>query len=104
MGRFVSADGFVAGISGSLQGYNLFVYCFNNPVNGGNTVNAYPYRDEKTGKKGKYYGISTDAGIAWSQSKGIGLSFSAGIDHTWGIKLFNFYDIFEGCCSAVMEW
>lgn len=31
-GRFVNADVVVSG-STSIQGYNLFVYCFNNPVN-----------------------------------------------------------------------
>jgi RHS repeat-associated protein len=32
VGRFINADGIVGGV-GSLQGYNLFAYCMNNPVN-----------------------------------------------------------------------
>ena len=32
-GRFISADSVITGPSSSTQGKNLFVYCFNNPVN-----------------------------------------------------------------------
>ena len=31
--RFISPDGVMSGTNGSLQGFNLYVYCFNNPVN-----------------------------------------------------------------------
>ena len=31
--RFISADSVIAGVGGDLKGYNLFAYCFNNPVN-----------------------------------------------------------------------
>ena len=31
--RFVNADGVISDTGESVQGYNLFVYCFNNPVN-----------------------------------------------------------------------
>ena len=33
IGRFINADGVVAGANGNIKGYNLFAYCFNNPVN-----------------------------------------------------------------------
>lgn len=33
IGRFVNGDNIVAGVGGAIQGYNLSVYCFNNPVN-----------------------------------------------------------------------
>ena len=32
-GRFINADNIVARNGNSTQGYNLFVYCFNNPIN-----------------------------------------------------------------------
>ena len=32
VGRFINADSEIAGISDSVQGFNLFAYCFNNPV------------------------------------------------------------------------
>ena len=32
-GRFISADGEISGVGGDIQGYNLYSYCFNNPVN-----------------------------------------------------------------------
>ena len=31
--RFINADGELAGVGESIQGYNLFAYCHNNPVN-----------------------------------------------------------------------
>ena len=30
--RFINADGAVSGVGGDIQGYNMFAYCFNNPV------------------------------------------------------------------------
>lgn len=42
-GRFISADNVVSSVGGDVRGYNLFAYCFNNPINlvdyGGN----WPY-------------------------------------------------------------
>ena len=33
VGRFLNGDAEMAGIGGAIRGYNLFAYCFNNPVN-----------------------------------------------------------------------
>ena len=33
VGRFISADGAISGVGGDIRGYNLYSYCFNNPVN-----------------------------------------------------------------------
>ena len=33
VGRFINADGVSAGVSDTANGYNLYAYCFNNPVN-----------------------------------------------------------------------
>ena len=33
IGRFISADGAIAGVGGEVLGYNMFAYCQNNPVN-----------------------------------------------------------------------
>ena len=33
VGRFINADSAIAGVGGSIQGYNMFAYCMNNPVN-----------------------------------------------------------------------
>ncbi len=32
IGRFISADNVMSGVGGDLRGYNLYAYCFNNPV------------------------------------------------------------------------
>jgi hypothetical protein len=33
VGRFISADGKISSVGGEVKGYNLYAYCFNNPVN-----------------------------------------------------------------------
>ena len=33
VGRFISADEEISGVGGDIRGYNLYSYCFNNPVN-----------------------------------------------------------------------
>ena len=33
IGRWINADGQISGVGGDIRGYNLFAYCFNNPVN-----------------------------------------------------------------------
>lgn len=33
MGRWISADGQISGVGGEILGYNMFSYCFNNPLN-----------------------------------------------------------------------
>ena len=42
VGRFINADGYIAGVSDSVQGYNLFAYCFNNPVNMSDATGQWP--------------------------------------------------------------
>jgi len=42
MGRFINADGVVSGVGGEVQGYNMFAYCFNNPVNMDDSSGNWP--------------------------------------------------------------
>ena len=51
-GRFISADSVVAGVGGNIKGYNLFAYCFNNPVNMTDNSGTWPsWNDIKAGFK-----------------------------------------------------
>ena len=45
IGRFNNADSLVAGIGGSTHGYNVFAYCFNNPVNMIDEMGLFPIFD-----------------------------------------------------------
>ena len=45
IGRFINADSLIAGNAGSLHGYNLFAYCFNNPVNLADSEGNWPTLD-----------------------------------------------------------
>lgn len=42
VGRFISADNMISGTGESVQGYNLFEYCFNNPVNLSDETGNWP--------------------------------------------------------------
>ena len=42
IGRYLNADSVIAGVGGSVQGYNLFAYCFNNPVNMSDSSGHWP--------------------------------------------------------------
>ena len=42
VGRFLNADGEIANIGGEVSGYNLFSYCFNNPVNMSDFIGQWP--------------------------------------------------------------
>ena len=42
IGRWINADSVIAGVGGSIQGYNMFAYCFNNPVNMSDSSGHWP--------------------------------------------------------------
>ena len=42
IGRWINADGQLSGVGEELLGYNLFAYCFNNPVNMGDPSGNWP--------------------------------------------------------------
>ena len=42
IGRWINADGLISGIGGDIQGYNLFAYCFNNPINLDDSTGHWP--------------------------------------------------------------
>lgn len=42
IGRFINIDGEISDIGGNILGYNLFTYCFNNPVNMNDPTGRWP--------------------------------------------------------------
>ncbi len=57
-GRFINADNQIAGVGGDIKGYNLFAYCFNNPVNLTDYSGEYPqyYFDSPAAQFGYWLG------------------------------------------------
>ena len=43
-GRWINADNQIAGVGGEVLGYNMFAYCFNNPVNMSDPTGNWPSR------------------------------------------------------------
>ena len=41
-GRFINADNQISGVGSDIRGYNLFAYCFNNPVNMSDPTGNWP--------------------------------------------------------------
>lgn len=50
VGRFVNADGELSDIGGDIRGYNMYSYCFNNPVNMCDPTGTWPQWVEKVAK------------------------------------------------------
>ena len=50
VGRWINADGQIAGVGGEMLGYNIFAYCFNNPVNMSDPTGNWPKWVESTVK------------------------------------------------------
>lgn len=42
VGRFINADDRIADIGDNLIGYNMFAYCFNNPINMYDPTGSWP--------------------------------------------------------------
>ncbi len=42
IGRFINADGEMASVSDSVHGFNLFAYCFDNPINNSDSEGNWP--------------------------------------------------------------
>lgn len=76
--RFINVDNQISGTGENIQGYNLFAYCFNNPVNSSDSSGAWPKILKELGSR-FVNTIKTMVKIAISPLKAITASFGAGV-------------------------
>ena len=79
--RFINADGVVSGVGGDIRGYNMFVYCMNNPINMADDTGDFPFF-LITAAIGAVVGAAVGGVIAAKTGKnvwaGIGIGAAAG--------------------------
>ena len=61
IGRFINIDNAISATGDSVKGYNLFSYCFNNPVNFDDADGNWPKWLEKTAKVVAYAAVAVTA-------------------------------------------
>lgn len=79
----------MAGVGGNVKEYNLFAYCFNNPVN---------MERNKT-----YYGGTLTGGFAWGEPGGE-FHVEWGTTVTLPKTQFNIYDVAKSVYIKIKEW
>lgn len=77
VGRFINADSALSGTGESVQGYNLFTYCFNNPVNMKDPTGNWPKWVSKVAKAVVVAAVVTVAVAATAGVAAVALGASA---------------------------
>ena len=91
VGRFLNADSVVAGLGGNTKGYNLFAYCFNNPINMDDEVGDWPDWIKNTVKWTAKNIVKPGVKIIQKALSKVDLTYSAGFNAsgTPGAFIFN---------------
>lgn len=76
--RFINTDSVIAGTGGSIQGYNMFAYCFNNPVNMSDPSGNWPKWVKEIANRFKY-AVTMAARIFTLPVKAIEVKAGAGV-------------------------
>ena len=96
----MNADKVVSGIGGEILGYNLYSYCFNNPVNMYDSSGQRPVVVDELAARSKYTIswitrtiVSPLKALQVSLGMGIGFDISVGIDfRAWCNELIDIFD------------
>ena len=78
VGRFLNSDKVIAGIGESIQGYNVFAYCFNNPINLSDPTGNWPKWVETIGSR-FVHTVKTIGRIISAPFKATEVSVGAGV-------------------------
>ena len=86
-GRWINADNQIAGVGGEILGYNMFAYCFNNPINMSDSTGNWPsWNDVVQGAKKGWDALVSVAEVGWNYVKACANSFEIEMGFGAGVK------------------
>ena len=97
--RFINADSMMSGVSGSLEGYNLFAYCFNDPINFSDSEGEWPKWGKKLAKAAKVvaeFTVKVVVAAAESFEVQVGLGFGTTQMLAGGVEVETSRDTYVG--------
>ena len=98
-GRFINPDAVMAGVGGDLRGYNLYTYCFNNPVMYSDGEGEWPSWNEFWNGVGDFFyniGEAFVTSLEFEVGVGIGLGFDISNNITAEVSRDTYVGIDDG--------
>ena len=90
IGRFINADNIIANVGGNIRGYNVYAYCFNNPINMHDQSGNWPQWLKNTVKWVAKNVIKPIAKTAKEVLSTVDVTYSKGINVSGSPSIFSF--------------